>query len=135
MRSTSQPQFCSKNTPATTEADQFLLILQHLASNSNTANFNQDNNRISQPPKSLTTTMPTFDGKTEKSELSKDLVQTSFKPHNHLTEEDKKSYFYSLRHCDAFHTFKNITKPSREKLREILTGFARKKSKLNEWAR
>ena len=37
-RSTSQPQFRSENTPATIEADQILLALQQLATNSNSAN-------------------------------------------------------------------------------------------------
>ena len=41
-RSTSQPQFRSENTPATIEADQILLALQHLATNSNSANFNNN---------------------------------------------------------------------------------------------
>ena len=40
VRSTSQPQFRSESTPATIEADQVLLALQHLATNSNSANFN-----------------------------------------------------------------------------------------------
>ena len=62
-RSTSQPQFRSENTHATIEADQILLALQQLASNSNSANFNNNINRISKLPKSLTTTMPTSDGK------------------------------------------------------------------------
>ena len=34
-RSTSQPYFSSDNTPATIEADQILLALQQLATNSN----------------------------------------------------------------------------------------------------
>ena len=41
-RSTSQPQFRSENTPASIEADQILLALQHLATNSNLANFNNN---------------------------------------------------------------------------------------------
>ena len=86
---TSQPQFCSENTPATIEADQILLALQHLASNSNSAHINNINNKISKLPKSLTTAMPTFDGKSEKFEMSEDLFQTSLKIHNQLTEEDK----------------------------------------------
>ena len=64
-RSTSQPQFRSENTPATLEADLILLALQQLATNSNSANFNNNISRISKLPKSLTTTMPTFDGKSE----------------------------------------------------------------------
>ena len=88
-RSTSQPQFRSENTPATLEADQLLLALQHLATNSNSANFNNNISRISKLPKSLTTTMPTFDGKSEKFELFEDLFQTSWKIHSQLTEKTK----------------------------------------------
>ena len=50
-RSTSQPQFRSENTPATIEADQILLALQQLATNSNSANFNSNISRISKLPK------------------------------------------------------------------------------------
>ena len=72
-RSTSQPQFRSENTPAALEADQILLALQQLATNNNSANFNNNISRISKLPKSLTTTMPTFDGKSEKFDLFEDL--------------------------------------------------------------
>ena len=125
-RYTSQPQFRSENTPATLEADQILLALQQLARNSNPANPNNNISRISKLPKSLTTTMPTFDGKSEKFELFEDLFQTSLKIHNHLTEEDKINYFHSLMRGDALQTFKNITSPNRENLAEILTVFPRK---------
>ena len=54
-RSLSQPQFSSENTPATFEADQILLALQQLATNSISANVNNTINRISKLPKSLTT--------------------------------------------------------------------------------
>ena len=125
-RSTSQPQFRRENTPATIEADQILLALQQLATNSNSANFNNNINRISKLPKSLTTTMPTFDGKSEKFELFEDLFRTSLKIHNQLTEEDKINYFHSLMRGDALQSFKNITSPNRENLGEILTVFRRK---------
>ena len=118
--STSQPQFRSENTSATIEADQILLALQQLATNSNSANFNNNICRISKLPKSLTTTMPTFDGKSEQFELFEDLFQTSLKIHNELTQEDKIIYFHSLMRGDALQTFKNITSPNRENLREIL---------------
>ena len=49
-RSTSQPQFRSENTPATIEADQILLALQQMATNSNSANFNNNISRISKLP-------------------------------------------------------------------------------------
>ena len=87
-RSTNQPQFRSENIPATIAADQILLALQQLATNSNSANFNNNFSQISKLPKSLTTTMPTFDGKSEKFELFEDLFQTSLKIHNQLTQED-----------------------------------------------
>ena len=125
-RSTSQPQFRSENTPATIEADQILRALQQLATNSSSANFNNNISRISKLPKSLTTTMPTFDGKSEKIELFEDIFQTSLKIHNQLTEEEKITYFHSLMRGDALQTFKNITSPNRENLGEILTVFRRR---------
>ena len=133
-RSTSQPQFRSENTPATLEADQILLALQQLATNNNSANFNNDISRISKLPKSLTATMPRFDGKSEKFELFEDLFQTSLNIHNQLTEEDKINYFHSLMRGDALQTFKNITSPNRENLAEILTVFRRKYVKLQSMA-
>ena len=72
-RSKSQPQFRSENTPAKIEADLILLVLQQLATNSNSANFNNNISRISKLPKSLTMTMPTLDGKSEKFEMFEDL--------------------------------------------------------------
>ena len=111
-RSISQSQFHSENTPATIEADQILLALQQLATNSNSANVNNNSNRIPKLPKSLTTTMPTFDGKSEKFELFEDLFQTSLKIHNQLTEEDKLHFFHSLMRGDALQTFKNIRSPN-----------------------
>ena len=117
----SQPQFRSENTPAKIEADQILLALQQLATNSNSANFNNNISQISKLHKSLTTTMPRFGGKSEKFELFEDLFQTSLKIHNQLTEEDKKNYYHFLKRGDALQTFKNITSPNRENLREILT--------------
>ena len=71
-RSTSQqPQLRIENTPATIEADQKLLALQQVTTNSNSVNINKNINRISKLPKSLTT-MPTFDGKSENFELFED---------------------------------------------------------------
>ena len=125
-RSTSQPQFRSENTPATIEADQILLALQQLANNNNSVNFHNSINKISKLRKSLTTTMPTFDGKTEKFELFEDLFQTSLKIHNQLTEDDRINYFHSLMSRDALQTFKNINGPTRENLGEILAVFRRK---------
>ena len=117
-RSTSQPQFRSENTPATIEADQVLLALQQLATNSSSANFSNNINRISKFLKSFTTTMPTFDRKPKKFELFEDLFQTSLKIHRQLTEEDKKKYFHSLMCGDALQTFKNLTSPPTERIWE-----------------
>ena len=123
--STSQPHFRSENTPATIEADHILLAFQQLASNSNSANFNNNNNRISKLHKSLTTTMSIFDWKSEKFDLFEDLFQTSLKFHNQVTEDDRIHYFHSLMRDDALQTFKNISSPNREILAEILTVFHR----------
>ena len=133
-RSTYQPQLRSENTPATIEADQILLALQQLATNSNSANFNNNSNRISKLPKSLTTTMPTFNGKSQQFELFEDLFQTSLKIQNQLTEEDKINYFHSLMRGDALQTFKNIANSNRENLAEILTVFHRKNVKPHSMA-
>ena len=124
-RSTSQPQFRSENTPATIEADQILLALQQLANN-NSANFHNIISRISKLSKSLTTTMPTFDGKSEKFELFENLLQTSLKNHNQLTEEDRINYFHSLMRKDALQIFENINGPNRENLGGILAVIRRK---------
>ena len=93
-RFTIQQQFRNENIPATIEADQNLLALQQLASNSNSVNINNNINKISKLPKSITTTMPTFDGTSEKLELFEDLLQTSLKFHNQLTDQDKRNYFH-----------------------------------------
>ena len=113
-RSTSQPQFRSENFPATIEADQTFLALQQLATNCNSASSNNNISRISKLSNSLTTTMPTFDGKSEKFELFEDLFQTSLKIHNQLTQEVKINSFHSLMRGDALQTFKNITTPNGE---------------------
>ena len=124
-RSTSQQQFRSENTPATIEADQTLLALHQLAKNINSANFHNTINRISKLPKSLTTTMPTFDWKTEKFKLFEDLFQTSLKIHNQLTEDDRINNFHFLMRGDALQVFKNISGPTQENLGEILAVFRR----------
>ena len=134
-RSTSQPQFRCEKTPATIETDQILLAFQQLATNSNSANFNNNISRISKLPKSLTTTMPSFDEKTEKFELFEDLFQTSLKIHNQMTQEDKINYFRSLLRGDALQTFKNNTTPNRENLGDILTVFRRKYVNPSQWLR
>ena len=127
-RFTSQPQFRSKSSRATIEADQILLALQQSANNNNSAKFPNNINRISKLPKSLMTTMPTFDGKSEKFELFEDLFQTSLKIHIQLSEEERINYFHSLMTGDALQTFENIIGSNRDdsNLGEILAVFWRK---------
>ena len=125
-RSTIQPHFRSENTLATNAADQILLALQQLANNNNSAYFQNKINRISKLPKSLTATMPTFDGKSEKFKLFEDLCQASLKIHNQLTEEGRINYFHSLMRGDALQIFKNINGPTGENLGETLAVFRRK---------
>ena len=129
-RSRSQPHFRSENAPATIEADQILLALQELASNSNSANLNNSINKISKLTKSLAATMPIFVGRSEMFELFGILFKTSLKIPNQLMEEHRIHYFHSLMRGDALQTFKNIISPSRENLAEILTVFRRKYVKL-----
>ena len=124
-RSTGQPQFRSENTPARFEADQILLALQQLSTNSKSANFTNNISRISKLRKPLTTTLPTIDGKSENFELFEDLFQTSLKIHNQLTEEEEKNNFHSLMRGDALQTIKNITSPNIKNLGEILNVFRR----------
>ena len=90
-RSTNQSQFRSENTPATIEADQILLALQKLATNSNSANFKNNINRILKLPKSLTTKIPTFDGKSEKFKLFEDLFRTNLISTINLQKKTKKT--------------------------------------------
>ena len=125
-RCTSQPQVRSDNTPAKIEADQILLALQQLASNSNSVNFNNNINTMTKLPKSVTTTMPIFDGRSEKIELFENMFQTSINNHHQPMEENRIHYLHSLMRGDALQTFKNISSPRRENLAEIQTVFRRK---------
>ena len=125
-RSTSLPQFHNENTSAMIEADEILLALQQLVNNNNSANFHKNINRISKEPNSTKTTMPTFDGKSEKFKLIEARFQRSLKSHNQLTEEDRINYFHSLMMGEALPIFENINGPTREKLGEILAVFRRK---------
>ena len=85
--------------------------------NSNSTNFNNNINRISNLPKSLTTTIPTFEGKSEKLELFEDLFQTSLEIHNQLTG-DQINYFHSpLSH--AWWCATNIQKHHQPQKREF----------------
>ena len=111
------------------EADQILLALQQLASNSHSAYLNNNNNRISKLSKSLTTKIHTLDGKSEKFELFEDLLHTSLKTHKHLTEENKTNYLHSFMSGDSLQTFKKISSPNRKNTAENLTVFRGKNVK------
>ena len=77
-------------------------------------------------PKALATTMPTFDGKTEKFELFEDLFQTSLKVHPQITEQEKIHYFHSLLQGDALQTFRNMTETTKTNLSDIIAAFRRR---------
>ena len=124
--STSQPQFRSEITSATIEADQISSALQQLANNNNSANFLNNINRSSKLPKSLTTTMPTFDGKSEKFDLFEDFFQTRLRIHNQLTEGDRINNFHSPMKGNALRTFKNNNGPTQENLVKVLAVSRRK---------
>ena len=101
-RYTSQPQFRTENTPTTIEADKILLALQQFAINNKSANFH---NKISKLPKSLSATVPKFDGKSEKFGLLEDLFETSLKIHDQPTEDDRINYLHSFTRGNALQTF------------------------------
>ena len=83
-------------------------------------------NRISNLSKSLTITMPTFDGKSETFKLFEHLVRTSLKVHNQLTGEDRINYINFLTRGDALQTFKYSNGPIRGNLGEMLRVFRKK---------
>ena len=78
------------------------------------------NTGIPRLPKAMSTTMPTFDGKTDKFEHFEDLFQTSLKVYPNITEEEKIHYFHSLLRGEALQTFRNMTDATREHLNDIL---------------
>ena len=84
------------------------------------------NTEIPRLPKAMSTTMPTFDGKTGKFEHFEDLFQTSLKVYPNITEEEKIHYFHSLLRGEALQTFRNMTDATREHLNDILAGFRRR---------
>ena len=78
------------------------------------------NSGIPRLPKAMSTTMPTFDGKTDKFEHFEDLFQTSLKVYPNIREEEKIHYFHSLLRGEALQTFRNMTDVTREHLNDIL---------------
>ena len=103
----------------------FCCAIQQLANNNNSSSFLNNIVRISKFPKSLTTPMHTFDGKSEKFELFEDLSERSIKAYGQLTEDDRINYFHSLMRGDALQTNNNFNGTTRENLGEILAVFRR----------
>ena len=77
-------------------------------------------------PKTLTASLPTFDGKSEKFELFEDLFRNNIKMYPHLTEIQKINYFHSLLRGDALQAFCNIEDSKKDSLDEIMTIFKRR---------
>ena len=75
-----------------------------MASNSNSAIYSKNINKFSKPPKSLTTILSSFDGKSMNFELFDEFLQTSFEN----TGDDKIIFFSS----HALPTFQNINTPT-----------------------
>ena len=99
-------------------------IIDKLLQSLQTATTN--NSGVPRLPKAMSTTMPTFDGKTDKFEHFEDLFQTSLKIYPNITEEEKIHYFHSLLRGEALQTFRNMTEATREHLNDILAGFRRR---------
>ena len=84
------------------------------------------NSSVPRLPKAMSTTMPIFDGKTDKLEHFEDLFQTSLKVYPNITEGENIHYFHSLLRGEALQTFRNMTEATREHLNDILAGFHRR---------
>ena len=82
----------------------------------------------------LATTMPTFDGKTEKFDFFEDLFQTRLKVHPHITEQEKLQNFHSLLRADALQTFQNMTDATKSNLNDIIAVFRRRYVKTHSLA-
>ena len=68
----------------------------------------------------------TFDGKSEKFELFKDLFHTMIKMQPEMTEQMKINHFHSLLRKNALQTFRNINSTNRQTLEDVLVIFRRK---------
>ena len=77
-------------------------------------------------PKTLTASLPVFDGKSEKFELFEDLFRNNIKMYPHLTEVQKVNYFHSLLRGNALQAFCNLEKTKKHNLEEVITAFKRR---------
>ena len=105
---TSQPQGRCENTPSTIQSEQILLALQQLATNTNSAHFNININRISIFPSQQK--CPPLTRNQKKTELFDDFFRTSLKIHNQINEEDKKTI--STLSCVVMRYKQSITSPA-----------------------
>ena len=77
-------------------------------------------------PKALTASLPVFDGKSEKFELSEDLFRNNIKMYPHLTEIQKVNYFHSLLRGNALQAYCNLDNAKKDNLEEVITAFKRR---------
>ena len=74
----------------------------------------------------VSTTTLTFDGKSEKLELFRDLFHTMISMQPDMTGTMKMNHFHSLLRNNALQTFRNINTANRQTLKNILAVFRRK---------
>ena len=89
-------------------------------------NVTQQNLGLPRVPKSLSTTMPTFDGRNDKFEHFEDLSTTSIKVHPNISEEEQIHYFHSLLKGEALQTYRNMTDTNRSSLGDIISTFRKR---------
>ena len=77
-------------------------------------------------PKTLTASLPVFDGKSEKFELFEDLFGNKIKMYPHLTEIQKINYFHSLLRGNALQAYCNLNDTKKDNLEEVITAFKRR---------
>ena len=76
-------------------------------------------------PKTLTASLPVFDGKSEKFELFENLFRNNIKMYPHLTEIQKINYFHSLLRGNALQAYCNLDDTKNDNLEEVITAFKR----------
>ena len=83
----------------------------------------QQNIGLPRPPKALSTTMPTFNGRNDKVEHFEDLFMTSLKVYPNISEEEQIHYFHSLLRDDVLQTYRKMTDTNRASLEDIIATF------------
>ena len=89
-------------------------------------NVTHQNLGLPRLPKTLSTTMPTFDGRNDKFEHFEDLFTTSLQVYPNISEEEQIHYFHSILRGDALQTYKNRTDTNRASLEDIISTFRRR---------